>query len=193
MYTDNVRNRMLVVMLAFVASVSMGLNIKQLFDISYYKNVASQTQEVIENLLTLKIVNKDNVVKTKIVNPSELQCMAENIYFEAATQSLAGKMAVGYVVLNRMSKPSYPKTACGVVNQRTGDSCMFSWTCDANKSIRDNRAWKQSQQVAYDLLSKDRKDLIDITEGATHFHNASVRPGWRLKKVAHIDDHYFYK
>jgi spore germination cell wall hydrolase CwlJ-like protein len=70
---------------------------------------------------------------------------------------------------------------------------MFSWKCESNKQIRNQNAWKQSQQVAYDLLSKDRKDLIDITEGATHFHNKTVRPGWNLKKVAQIDDHAFYK
>lgn len=191
MYADNARNRMLIVMMAFLVAMSMGLNIKQLFDVSYYKSVASQAQEAIEDLLTIKNVGKD--VKVKNVNPTELKCLAENIYFEAATQSMAGKMAVGYVVLNRMSKPNYPKTACGVVNQRTGDSCMFSWTCTDSKHINNQQAWKQSQAVAYDLLSKDRKDQIDITDGATHFHNASVKPGWKLRRVAHIDDHYFYK
>lgn len=193
MYADNARNRMLVVLMALIVSMSMGLNIKQFFDVNYYKNVASQAQEVIEDLMTIKNVGKDNTVKVKNVNPTELRCLAENIYFEAATQSMAGKLAVGYVVLNRMSKPNYPKTACGVINQRLGETCMFSWVCDAGKQIQNQAMWKQSQQVAYDLLSRDRKDLIDITDGATHFHNSSVKPGWKLRRVAHIDDHYFYK
>lgn len=193
MYAEIARNRMLIVMLALITSMSMGLNIKQLLDISHYKNIASQTQEVIENLLTIKVVNTTASGKIKTVNPAELQCMAQNIYFEAGSQSLAGKMAVGYVVLNRMRKPNYPDTACGVINQRTGESCMFSWTCAGDKQVRNQTVWKQSQQVAYDLLSRDRKDLVDITEGATHFHNGSVNPRWKLKRVAKIDDHYFYR
>lgn len=193
MLAENARNRMLVVMLALVASMSMGLNIKQLFDISHYRNMASQAHQVIDNLLTIKLVTKDSTIKTKAISPTELQCMAENIYFEAGSQSLAGKVAVGHVVLNRMRKPNYPNTACGVVNQKIGETCMFSWKCQGSKEIRNSGNWKQSQQVAYDLLSKDRKDLIDITEGATHFHNKSVRPGWNLRRVAEIDDHYFYR
>ena len=193
MYAEIARNRMVVVMLAFLTSMSLGLNVKQLFDIKHYQNIATEAEEAIVNLLTIKNIGKDNVAKVKMISPAELQCMAENIYFEAGTQSLAGKLAVGYVVLNRMRKPNYPNTVCGVINQRTGDFCMFSWKCEGDKEIRNQQAWKQSQQVAYDLLSKDRKDLIDITEGATHFHNASVKPGWKLKRVAQIDDHYFYK
>lgn len=193
MYADNVRNRMLVVMLALVASVSMGFNVKQLFDVNHYRNMVTQAQGVINNLLTIKIIGKDSVVKTKAVNATELQCMAENIYFEAGTQSLAGKMAVGHVVLNRMRKGSYPNTACGVINQRIGNICMFSWKCEGDKEIRNEAAWKQSKQVAYDLLSKDRRDLVDITEGATHFHNKTVKPDWRLKKIVEIGDHYFYR
>lgn len=193
MLADNARNRMLVVMLALIASMSMGLNIKQLFDISHYKNMASQAHQVIENLLTIRLVTKDSLAKTRAISATELQCMAENIYFEAGSQSLAGKLAVGHVVLNRMRKPSYPDTACGVVNQKIGNTCMFSWKCEGAKEIRNAGMWKQSQQVAYDLLSRDRKDLIDITEGATHFHNKTVKPGWNLRRVAEIDDHYFYR
>jgi spore germination cell wall hydrolase CwlJ-like protein len=193
MLADNARNRMLVVILALIASMSMGLNVKQLFDISHYKNMASQAHQVIENLLTIRLVTKDSVAKTRAISPTELQCMAENIYFEAGSQSLAGKLAVGHVVLNRMRKPNYPNTACGVVNHKIGNTCMFSWKCEGTKEIRNAGTWKQSQQVAYDLLSRDRKDLIDITEGATHFHNKTVRPGWNLRRVAEIDDHYFYK
>jgi len=193
MYAEIARNRMLVVILAFVTSMSLGLNVKQLFDINHYQNMAAQAHSMIENLLTIKNIGKDNVAKVKTVSPTELQCMAENIYFEAGTQSMAGKLAVGHVVLNRMRKPNYPNTACGVINQRLGETCMFSWKCEGDKSIRNQNAWKQSQQVAFELLSRDKKDLIDITDGATHFHNSSVRPGWKLKKVAQIDDHSFYR
>lgn len=193
MYADNARNRMLLIMLAFIAAMSMSLNIKQVFDIEYYRNIASEAQEVLQSAMPAKVLPNLSVARTHEVSKAELQCMSESIYYEAATQSLVGKIAVGMVVLNRLNKPNYPKTVCGVVNQRTGNACMFSWACQDDRAVRNSTAWKQSQQVAYDLLSRDRKDLVDITEGATHFHNASVQPGWRLKKVAKIDDHQFYK
>lgn len=193
MYADNARNRMLAVFMALVAATSMGFNVKQLFDISYYKNLASETQEVLQSISPVKAMPSLAVLRTVAVSKSELQCMSENIYYEAATQSLIGKIAVGQVVLNRMHKPNYPSTACGVINQRLGGTCMFSWKCSEPVPIKTSKAWTESQQVAYDLLSRDRKDMVDITEGATHFHGTGVSPGWKLRKVAKIDDHLFYK
>lgn len=193
MYADNARNRMLLIMMALIAAMSMSFNIKQLFDIEYYRNIASEAQEVLKETMPAKVLPALSAVRTRDVSKSELQCMAESIYFEAATQSLIGKIAVGQVVLNRVNSPKYPKTVCGVVNQRLGDTCMFSWTCSDKPDIKNSAAWKQSQQVAYDLLSRDRRDIVDITEGATHFHGTSVNPGWRLRRVAKIDDHLFYK
>ena len=34
-------------------------------------------------------------------------CMAQNIYFEAANQSFAGKLAVAHVVINRVNDTKY--------------------------------------------------------------------------------------
>jgi len=193
MYVDNTRNRMLLLIMAFIAATSMSFNIKQLFDINYYKTLASETQTVLQSMSPVKVMPSLASLRTVAVSKSELQCMSESIYYEAATQSLVGKIAVGQVVLNRMNKPNYPNTVCGVINQRLGDTCMFSWKCAEPAAIKNSKAWTQSQQVAYDLLSRDRKDMVDITEGATHFHGTGVNPGWKLRKVAKIDDHLFYK
>lgn len=193
MYADNARNRMLILAMAFIAAISMSFNIKQLFDVDYYRSLASDTQEVLQSISPAKVMPSISALRTVAVSKSELQCMSEGIYYEAATQSLIGKIAVGQVVLNRMYKPNYPKTVCGVINQRLGETCMFSWKCQDPPAIRDGKAWTQSRQVAYDLLSRDRKDMVDITEGATHFHGTGVNPGWKLRRVAKIDDHLFYK
>ena len=134
----------------------------------------------------------DNVKKT------DLQCMAENIYFEAATQSYVGKIAVGRVVLNRLKDAERPNTVCGVIyegskNTRTS-TCQFSWTCQPKKVIdMSSDAWQKSVSVARELLSN--KAMVDVTEGATYYHATYVSPAWRksLRKVAQIDDHVFYK
>ena len=41
-------------------------------------------------------------------------CLAQNIYFESANQSFAGRVAVANVVLNRVEDAQFPDTICGV-------------------------------------------------------------------------------
>ena len=48
---------------------------------------------------------------------NEIYCMAQNIYFEAGNQPLAGKVAVAHVVLNRTKHMNYPADICGVIYQ----------------------------------------------------------------------------
>ena len=51
-----------------------------------------------------------------VLNESE-HCMALNIYHEARSDNLAGKFAVGDVVLNRVYDTRYPNTICDVIYQ----------------------------------------------------------------------------
>jgi len=88
----------------------------------------------------------------------EVQCLAENIYFEARAESFSGKAAVGNVTRNRVNDSRWPNTYCGVVTEGPvreswktkqhkdlADServyyprkhrCQFSWYCDGLKDI----------------------------------------------------------
>ena len=47
----------------------------------------------------------------------EVNCLALNIYHEARNQPFMGKLAVGYVTLNRVNSDEFPNTICGVVKQ----------------------------------------------------------------------------
>lgn len=172
---------------------SLWMNIDQYTKLSYYQKMIDDTQEFIANAIPNFSQTKAKAERNLKVNLNEARCMAEGIYYEAATQSLIGKIAVGQVILNRLKSPKYPKTVCGVVTQKTGETCQFSWACEEPKEITNSKAWKQSQQVAYDLLSKDTSQMVDITEGATHFHTTKISPGWKLKPTAKIDDHQFYR
>ena len=53
------------------------------------------------------------------VNSKDLDCLARNIYYEAGLESEEGKVAVGLVTINRSNDYKYPKSICGVVNQKT--------------------------------------------------------------------------
>lgn len=180
------------IVISFFVVISAIFNIKQSSDVDTYKVMIEETQRLVKNMTTIPPVTA--TVIAKVISPSELKCMAENIYFEAARESLVGKIAVGQVVLNRMKSPNYPKTICGVVHQKNGTTCMFSWTCEEPKEIIQGTSWKQSQQVAQELLSKSSENTLDITEGSTHFHGIQINPGWNnLKPTAKIDGHQFYR
>ena len=136
---------------------------------------------------------------------NDIYCMAQNMYFEAGKQPLAGKIAVAQVVLNRLKHPNYPATICGVIYQAKykqnwkgnmvpiRNQCQFSWFCDGKSDDPvDSPTWLLSLHVARDVV-QGRYD--DITEGSTHYHNDSVHPYWAdsLNETVIINNHIFYK
>lgn len=127
----------------------------------------------------------------------QLNCLTNNIYFEAATESYEGKLAVAQVVLNRANNRNFPSTICEVVYQRTLSPagmivCQFSWTCLKNMIVRDKYAWEESEIVARKALTQNSiHDTISRTN-AMFYHADYVNPGWNLKRVVKIGRHIFY-
>ena len=120
----------------------------------------------------------------------QIQCLAENAYFEAGNQSTKGKIAVTNVVMNRVEDKRYPKTPCGVVHQRTKRVCQFSWVCEGKKRIRSTVQYADSRRVAEDVYLGN---VGDVTKGAKFYHADYVNPGWNLRRITKIGDHIFYK
>ena len=152
----------------------------------------------------------DTVIsKSLVVNDKEVTCMAKNIFFEAAIESTAGKLAVAHVTLNRVDSKWFPNTVCEVVYDGphyTGsngeqypvrDRCQFSWYCDGKgDDPRDgSRLWEDSQELAKYVLLR-QEELPDITDGALHYHASYIEaPSWakRKKITTKIDTHIFYR
>ena len=139
-----------------------------------------------------------------LVSQSEIECMAKNIYFEAAVESTAGQLAVAQVTLNRVNSKHYPNSVCEVVYQgpHTSDGfpkrdrCQFSWYCDGKGDEVKNKGklWNTAHNLAKYVL-KRQEDLLDITDGATHYHaNYIDAPRWAGQKrvTTSIDQHIFY-
>jgi spore germination cell wall hydrolase CwlJ-like protein len=124
---------------------------------------------------------------------NEVQCLAKNIYFEAASEPLHGKIAVAQVTMNRVRSDKYPDTVCGVVYQKNPRGCQFSWVCEGIKSIRDGEKWKQSLKIAEDILLFKKKYAI-LTASTKYYHADYVSPRWAEEKVlvAKIGRHMFY-
>ncbi|WP_340589235.1 cell wall hydrolase [Erythrobacter alti] len=123
------------------------------------------------------------------------ECMAQAIYYEAASESDAGQRAVAQVVLNRVAHPSYPRTVCGVVYQgserRTG--CQFTFTCDGSLVRRPSASgYSRASRIAREALA----GLVYAPVGtATHYHTLAVNPYWAssLESVGVIGAHIFYR
>lgn len=126
-----------------------------------------------------------NTLSTQADDASVL-CLAENIYYEARSESRAGKLAVAKVTLNRVNSPNFANSICEVVYQKH----QFSWTKNHKRKIVDNSAWKESLKLARHAI--DTK-LTYLNLPALYFHNVTVSPNWGKKRVAKIGNHYFYK
>ncbi len=123
---------------------------------------------------------------------ADWQCLTEALYFESRGESLAGQVAVAEVILNRVDSALYPRSVCGVVKQRGGGGCQFSYVCDGKKRMREKAAADLSGRIARAMLDGAPRLL---TDGATHFHTRQVRPGWskRFAHTASIGAHLFYR
>ncbi|NUT01463.1 MAG: cell wall hydrolase [Sphingomonas sp.] len=119
----------------------------------------------------------------------ELECLAVGIYFESKSEPLAGQLAVGEVIANRANSGGrFPGTYCGVLFQRGQFSFVrgHSWPA-VNKS---GRQWQNAVAIAK-IVDQDLKD--SAVGKALFFHAKRVSPGWRLKRVASIGNHVFYR
>jgi len=147
----------------------------------------------------------------------ELYCMAQNIYFEAGTESHMGKVAVALVTLTRVRDNRFPNSICEVVKQGpireswktrqdpnlsddqrvyypVRNRCQFSWYCDGKDDIPTvGLGWRQAQEVA--ILTYVLGQYQGLLEGATHYHADYVNPTWNKTKtlVTQIDRHIFYR
>jgi spore germination cell wall hydrolase CwlJ-like protein len=120
------------------------------------------------------------------------ECLTEALYFEARGESLEGQIAVAEVILNRVDSPLYPRTVCGVVKQRGGGGCQFSYVCHGKTKMREKKAADLAGRIARAMLDGAPRVL---TDGATHFHTRGVKPSWskRFARTAAIGAHLFYR
>ena len=119
---------------------------------------------------------------------SELACLAGAIYFESKGETLAGQLAVGRVIVARAKSGRFPASYCGVVYQRSQFSFVQGRGMPAiNKA---GRAWTEAARIARIAHEGSWKSPV---EGALFFHAARVSPGWRLTRLARIDNHIFYR
>lgn len=129
--------------------------------------------------------------------------LAATIYMEAANQPYAGKLAVGWTIMNRAHQARKP--VARVVLEPWQFSC---WNTDAptrrmlaalfddvDDGDRVNQSWTECQRVAASVFYGIE---ADPTKGATHYLNPKVLtklPSWYSsdKVTATVGDHEFLR
>lgn len=167
----------------------------------HYRTMAQLEQQLATNvLLASQIQDMNNRMeflelsyekKQKVMR--DVECLAKNIYFEASGEPRSGKIAVAEVTMNRVKSKQFPRTVCGVVYQKTRGICQFSWVCQDGKKVRSNSAWRESVQIAENILISKRR--YGIIGNAMYFHADYVEPKWAEEKllIAQIGRHIFYR
>ena len=132
---------------------------------------------------------------------SEQECLANNIYWEARNQPAKGMIGVALVTRNRVNDDRFPHSYCEVVQQGPTRSawhdinievpikhrCQFSWYCDGKSDVPKNEELFQDILVLTNSIVDGSIKILDITEGATHYHADYVRPAWAETKTKTIE------
>jgi N-acetylmuramoyl-L-alanine amidase len=125
----------------------------------------------------------------------QIECLARNMYFEAKSESDKGVSAVGFVTMNRVADGNFPSTICGVVHQKLGEVCQFSWVCILGKNphISDPQRYHQIKNMAR-IIAENHKHIRDKdpSKGSLFFHATYIQPNWNLKRKVRIGMHVFY-
>lgn len=134
-----------------------------------------------------------------VVSKDELVCLALNDYWEARSETMAGRIAVAQVVMNRAMDNRFPGNICEVVKQNffqgALNKCQFSWFCDDRADTPyEADAWRTSLKIAAAMLQKD-SSIPDPTGGALWYHADHVRPSWTsdYETTTIIGSHVFYR
>ena len=178
-----------------------------------------EVQQTVTGLIAQEAQDRLDAVVTMLTSPiinfnvtaKDQECLAKNIFYEAASEPEEGKVAVGIVTLNRVRDSRFPGSICGVVNQRTQferirtvsrqvktmfgtkeekeqvairtSVCQFSWTCERNIKLRkDDERWQESQRVARELLDGGYADYQAKYRDAIYFHATRIKPTWAHQK-----------
>lgn len=113
---------------------------------------------------------------------SDAYLLAKLIAAEARGESYTGQVAVGAVVLNRVSHSSFPDTIAGVIYQRGAFSCVT----DSN--------WNVSPGATAQKAAKDALNGWDPSGGAIYYYNPrTAQSSWIRSRpvITTIGNHVF--
>lgn len=175
---------------AIAANIAIGIFVwSNITEAEQITPVLPEPVPVVVKPVPVVVKEQTPIAVNVVLDAKELECLANNIYFESLSEPVAGQIAVANVTMNRVASEYFPNTVCEVVWANS----QFSWTHDGKSDTPV--AGKQ-----YNDIYKLAKDVYtgkigDITEGSTFYHADYVNPGWAKRmdrKVVKIGAHIFY-
>lgn len=139
-----------------------------------YATNAESSNRLPPDVLRLEI-NAIDTSSLSRVEVADLICLSLNIYHEARGSTHDNQLAVALVTRNRQKLLG--GSICQIVYQRG----QFSWTARRPGRPREVQPWLIAQRMAYSVLHGD--EIHDITNGATHFHERTIRPHWSRSAI----------
>ena len=118
---------------------------------------------------------------------NELDCLTQNVYYEAGVEDKTGKYAVAHVTVNRLKTGYWGKDLCRVVYAKK----QFSWTAQKRLPKPNPTVWAESREIAKKVLTGYR---VSGLMHSLHYHANYVRPRWAsgYVKITRIGHHIFY-
>lgn len=113
---------------------------------------------------------------------SDVQLLAKIISAESRGEPYQGQVAVGAVIMNRISHPSFPNTLSGVIYQEGAFSCLYDG--GVNAAVVDS-----AYQAAREAINGS-----DPTGGAIYYYNPAKTTNkwiWSRQVIAVIGAHNF--
>lgn len=113
---------------------------------------------------------------------SDVQLLAKIISAESRGEPYQGQVAVGAVIMNRISHPSFPNTLSGVIYQEGAFSCLYDG--GVNAAVADS---------AY-TAAREAINGSDPTGGAIYYYNPAKTTNkwiWSRQVIAVIGAHNF--
>ena len=150
----------------------------------YLVMTLNEARDVMENLTGMSL--------------DDLNALLRTVSGEAANQSLEGKKAVVHVVFNRLKrkKARWGRTIAEVCRKPKQFSCWNEGDPNRKRILDLSPLAPEYGDCLRAIL--ERGD--DSTDGATHYHTASILPYWAAAKYAdrmvrrcQIGDHIFYR
>jgi len=117
---------------------------------------------------------------------NDLELLSRIIYAESKGEPYIGQVAVGAVILNRISSPDFPSTLAGVIYQPLAFEPVANGTI--NQAVPQNA---EARKAAQDALNG-----YDPTGGCLYFFNPSTSTSkwiWSKQIVKTIGKHHFAK
>ena len=145
----------------------------------------------------LRIGSNGEPVITAAERTAQLDCLSQNIYFEAGHEPFEGKVAVAQVTMNRVASGKFGNGVCGVVNQKNivyeKVLCQFSWVCDTKSHVKPKNSadYAESEVVAKKVLLESFR--LPGMQEAMFYHASYISPEWKRKRITQIGQHIFYE